>query len=258
MNDWNQIRAFDQAGTVSLMPIYHLNARAIDALAPRGAHIVDLGSGSAQLLAYLADCRPDLRITGIDLAPHMVEAGNETLAKRGLSSRVQLKVGDMTKFRERVDGERVDLITSVFALHHLPAANDLTACMAEVGAAAKAWNARVWLFDFARPRRQRTARLFPEILTPEGQAEFKQDTSHSLNAAWSFAEMCGAMSGRLPEETHSSLARMLPLYQFHVLGEERDVQTEPLWQESPQLTLQARRDARQVGGLFKKMLGGPL
>src|SRR5690348_13796072 len=69
------IAAFDSAGQEYLVPVYEFNARAIAALAPPNAHILDLGCGTGVFLAHLSKHRPDLRITGIDLSEGMVQVG---------------------------------------------------------------------------------------------------------------------------------------------------------------------------------------
>jgi ubiquinone/menaquinone biosynthesis C-methylase UbiE len=253
MNALAQIDAFDEAGT-ALMPVYHFNAQAIAALAPRGAHVVDLGSGSARFLSYLADCRPDLRITGIDLSPGMVEAGRATLAQRGQSERVKLVVGDMTQFRSGIDA-RIDLVSSVFALHHLPSHDDLSVCLEEIKGAVEADGARLWLFDFARPRRAATARRFPEVFTPEGPPVFKEDTCHSLKASWSFAELREALARRFPGQIHSSVARLLPLYQLHWLGDDHATRDPFLWNDTGRLSRPALRDAKHLQACSNGCLG---
>jgi len=243
-----QIEGFHEAGAISLMPIYHFNARAINALAPRGIHVVDLGSGSARFLSYLAECRPDLQITGIELSPGMVETGQALLADQGLAQRVKLVPGDMRHFRSCVD-RKIDLVTSVFSLHHLPSADDLKDCIQEMARAVAVDRAQLWIFDFARPKRQSTARRFPEVFTPQDAPTFKLDTSNSLTAAWSFDELQGLLKDRFPR-INSSLTRLLPLYQLHCLGIERAVSAERLWRDNSKLPRSALTDAERLSRLF--------
>jgi len=42
--------------------------------APQGAAVLDVGCGGGQVLAALAARRPDLRLTGVDPTPHLVDA----------------------------------------------------------------------------------------------------------------------------------------------------------------------------------------
>src|SRR5690625_287093 len=50
-------------------------ARLIDAMAPRGARILDAGCGSGRLGGYLA--RAGHHVTGVDLDPHLIEVAQE-------------------------------------------------------------------------------------------------------------------------------------------------------------------------------------
>jgi len=50
-------------------------ARLIDAMAPRGARILDAGCGSGRLGGYLA--RAGHHVTGVDLDPHLIEVARE-------------------------------------------------------------------------------------------------------------------------------------------------------------------------------------
>jgi len=254
MNSRESIEGFHQEGAASLSPVYHFNARAIDALAPCGSSLVDLGCGSGQFLAYLATCRPDLQITGIDLAGDMVQAGREMLARKGLEQRVRLVVGDMREFRS-IAPRRVGLISSVFSLHHLPTHGDLTACLQEMAAAVTALQARVWIFDHARPRRGATARRFPEVFTPHASVAFKLDSCNSLKASWSFRELREALDSTMGVPVRSSLARLLPVYQLHWLGKMLPDSNHLLWRTPDALLTRTLEDAASLARLFRRPPG---
>src|SRR5688572_231566 len=96
MDEPEGVAAFHVADPVLQLPVYHFNASALSALAPAGAHVLDLGSGSGRLLAHLAACRPDLTITGTDLAETMLDTGRSLLEAEGLADRVTLRAADMT------------------------------------------------------------------------------------------------------------------------------------------------------------------
>ncbi|MDN5822368.1 MAG: class I SAM-dependent methyltransferase [Brachybacterium sp.] len=49
----------------------HGEARLLDAMAPRGAHVLDAGCGSGRLGGHLA--RVGHAVTGVDLDPHLIE-----------------------------------------------------------------------------------------------------------------------------------------------------------------------------------------
>jgi SAM-dependent methyltransferase len=254
MNTKESVEGFHNEGTTSLLPIYHFNACAIAALAPRGASVVDIGCGTGQLLSYVARCRPDLQITGIDLAGDMVSTGSEMLARQGLAQRVRLVVGDMREFRS-VAPSRIDLVTSIFSLHHLPTHDDLHACVREMGAAVATQQARLWIFDHARPKRHDTAHKFPEIFTPAASSTFKLDSYNSLRASWSFIELCTALRSSIGTPLTHRLAKLLPLYQLHWLGATLEGPDRVRCSFPEGLTASATKDAKSLARLFDRPPG---
>lgn len=74
-------------------------ARLIDAMAPRGARILDAGCGSGRLGGYLA--RAGHRVTGVDLDPHLIEVARQD------HSEARWEVGDLAQLDLR---ETFDLV----------------------------------------------------------------------------------------------------------------------------------------------------
>lgn len=210
--------------------------------------MVDLGCGSGQALIYLARRRPDLRIIGIDLDPSMVQIGNENIRKSDLQNRVELRIGDMTEFT-RVVPERVDVVRSMFALHHLPTKQHLEKCIQEIKKVQERWNSSVWIFDHVRPHRLSTAKKFPQIFTPKATPDFKESSKNSLIASWSFEEMKSAIQS-LHGKMQSQQAILLPFYQIHWTPTNLESQVAPLWNESRPLPRSAKKEAESLTNLF--------
>lgn len=254
MADLENVEAFHAQGDRNggLLPVYHFNASATSALVPRGGMILDLGSGSGQYLAYLARCRPDLRIIGLDLSEPMIRAGRAMLKSAQLSDRVELIQGDMTDLRA-ITPRRVDLISSVFSLHHLPSETALLKCLREIHLQRETTGCAVWLFDHIRPRHPATAEAFPEIFTPEAAIAFKRDSRNSLLASFSFAELSDACdAARLPKMEHYR-ARVMELYQAHRLARKGAPEMDDhLWQGS-RLPEAARRDLDGLRWLLRRV-----
>lgn len=253
MNDAEQVRAFHQAGERYLQGLYHFNAQAISRMAPQGGRVVDLGSGSGQFLAYLARARPDLRIVGIELADRMIAQGRELLAAQNLLSRVDLRLGDMTDFYKQMQ-EPVSVVSSVFSLHHLPSSTDLGRCLNDVSQLRSRDGTAVWVFDHARPKAAATAKLFPQVFTPDAAPVFNLDSTQSLMASWTLTEMSEKFDAAGLSAGQHLLARILPLYQIHRLAPAttRAVETSPdasLWALPPVSGL-AEKDSEGLRWLF--------
>lgn len=253
MDDLESVRAFHEQGASSgpLLPVYHYNALATSKLVPRGGTLVDLGCGSGQYLAYLARRRPDLSIIGLDLSPTMLEVGREMLNELDLNDQVELREGDMTRFNSLIP-ERVDGLSSVFSVHHLPDYGELVRCLREISRVRKRSGCAVWIFDHARPRHPKTAAAFPEIFTPDAPRLFREDSRNSLIASFTFKELCGALSAADLEPMEHRCARFMPLYQIHwMLSETGSLRAngDPLWQEN-QLLKSSYRDFRSLQVLF--------
>lgn len=257
MSDEENVQAFHAEGSEqgALLGVYHFNARAVHSLVPEGGTVVDLGCGSGQFLRYLARRRPDLRLVGLDLSEKMVSVGKAMLREQGLSDRVELRVGDMTVFSAKVPAV-VHLMTSIFALHHLPTSTDLYACLREIERVRRRHTAGFWIFDHARPKRPDTAERFPGVFTPCAAPAFNADSTNSLIASWSFEELRSALTEAIGDEFESSLARLLRLYQVHwKVGRLPSAANAPGWLE-PRLPKSALKDANSLAGLFGRLPKG--
>ena len=251
------VQAFHAQGSDAgaLLGIYHFNALQVHALAPEGAIVVDLGCGSGQCLGYMARRRPDLHFVGFDLSSQMVDVGNAALRAEGLAARVELRVGDMTSFFAQVSG-RVQVVTSIFSLHHLPTAEHLQACLRDIERLRLEHGAALWVFDHARPRRRVTAERFPTVFTPAARPEFKADSTNSLIASWSFEELRKALTESCGVEVQSFQARILRLYQVHwVPGHSLNVSSDRLWRGAESVPRAMSRDAERLASLFRKLPG---
>lgn len=253
MDAAGEVAAFDREGEAggALAGVYAFNARAISRMLPRGGTLLDLGSGSARFLVFLARCRPDVRVYGVELSSEMRARGREAIARAGLTGRVTLLAGDMTEL-EALAPRRIDAVSAIFSLHHLPDIEHLRRCAEQVGRLRAAHGCGVWIFDHARPRLRRTAFAFPDCFTPDAAAVFKTNSRNSLLAAFSFRELSETLARQMPEAPRGACARLLRLYQAHWLAP-RSASPEAAhaeWFAAPALPRRAKSDLRGLHGIL--------
>lgn len=253
MNNMENIKAFHTQGNDSLIPVYHFNAMAMSHLVKQGGTVVDLGSGTGQYLVYLARYRPDLTIIGVELAENMVAVGTEFIKEQGVSERVKLIQGDMTSFSSVIPNE-INLVSSVFSLHHLPESRDLISTIKQMEIVRNHFGSALWVFDHARPKHNSTPEIFPEIFTPDAHSEFKTDSRNSLIAAYSYHELSKAFNEVNVKGVIHECSKWMKLYQIHWLtnaqkqifaGEEEKLRSV--------LAGKAKREFQSLKGLFNHL-----
>lgn len=191
MDDAASVAAFHGEDPIVQTPVYRFCAEAMSRLLPDGGAVLDLGCGSGRLLAHLAQARPDVRIVGVDLAGGMLDAGRAAVRELGLDGRVELRRADMTLLPDDLTA-RVDLVSTTWALHHLPTDDDLRRCLAEIARVRAATGCAMWLFDFSRLRLDATFAVLMD-LAPAASARLREDGLASERAAWTASEMLAAM-----------------------------------------------------------------
>jgi ubiquinone/menaquinone biosynthesis C-methylase UbiE len=133
-------RVYDRVARWALRPVYRRIADDIAAVAPRGGHVLDAGTGPGVLLLELATRRPDLRLTGLDLSADMVTAARRNVARFG--DRVSVEVGDVARL-PFADGS-FDVIVSSISVHHW---DDVPSAVPELARVLRS-GGRVYIYDF--------------------------------------------------------------------------------------------------------------
>src|SRR5262245_2379538 len=107
-------RVYDLVARRVARPLYRRLADDIATIAPRGAEVLDVGTGPGVLLVELARRRPDLSLIGVDLSADMVAAANRNL--QPYADRARVQVGDATRLP--FPDASYDLIVSSLSAHH--------------------------------------------------------------------------------------------------------------------------------------------
>jgi len=84
---------------------------------PIGAKILEIGPGPAWITIFLAQSRPDLKITGVEASPDMIRVAEKNVQKFGCTTNIHFIQGTVEKLHEATT-EKYDLIYSNDSLHH--------------------------------------------------------------------------------------------------------------------------------------------
>jgi SAM-dependent methyltransferase len=213
MDDPRGVAEYDRAGETFEVPFHHVNALALSRLAPEGGTLLDLGCGSARLLARLARGRPDLHIVGIDLSEPMLETGQALLVEEDLLERVELRHGDITTFDAELS-LRPDVVCCNLALHQLPSEELVLRCLEAIGRVRERSGCGVYVFDLARLRNKRSWPTVTSVLADAGPL-FVRDAIASERAAFTLAELTGLLDQAGLGDLRHAAARPLGEYQVH-------------------------------------------
>lgn len=246
MDEPQGVAEYDELGTAGEVAQHQLSARAISRLLPEDGTLLDLGCGSARLLARLARWRPDVRIVGLDLSEPMLDTGRRTLEREGLADRVELRRGDITDFASEVpDG--VDVVSCNFALHHLPEAADAARCFEAIARTRESTGCGVWLFDFARLRNPGTWPATASMVNWPGPV-VHNDAIASEQAAFTARELTALLEDAGLGDLEHVRSRPLGEYQAHwAPGRGRPYPNLGLWHDVP-----LPRDVRLLATMIER------
>jgi ubiquinone/menaquinone biosynthesis C-methylase UbiE len=107
-------RVYDFVARRLLRGLYRRIADDLVDAVPEGAAVLDVGTGPGVLLVELAQRRPDLRLTGMDLSADMVAAATHNLREFG--DRASVHAGDVTRLPFADDA--FDAVVTSFSMHH--------------------------------------------------------------------------------------------------------------------------------------------
>jgi ubiquinone/menaquinone biosynthesis C-methylase UbiE len=97
--------------------IYEGIARNIVALDIPGEYL-EVGSGTGLLSTLIAEAKPDVKITALDLSPEMVDMSTKYVEKQKLGDRIRFLTGDASDEKVIEGLDKYNLVYSTFSLHH--------------------------------------------------------------------------------------------------------------------------------------------
>jgi ubiquinone/menaquinone biosynthesis C-methylase UbiE len=146
-------------------------------------HILDVGTGTAQIPIELCARGVFCQVTAIDLAEEMLRVGRENLWRTGLENRIRLLRWD-AKHMPCPDGS-FDVVISNSIVHHIP---DPAAVFAEMVRVVKP-GGLLFVRDLSRPADEPTLANLVELYAAGANALQKKLFRESLHAALTVAEV---------------------------------------------------------------------
>jgi SAM-dependent methyltransferase len=213
MDDPQQIRAYVQAyewgGPTSALQLYHL--RRLATLLRPGDTVLDLACGPGPLLLELAPLYPGCRFIGADLSPRMLQALRAACAERGIGN-IETLCEDIRELPS-LRGQRVDLVISTSALHHLPDEASLRQAL-RTAAGLLRDDGGVYLFDFGLLRSAAARALMVAHIDGVAPPITVHDYALSLRAAFPVAVAREAVRAAFGERVRFTRSAFVDFFFF--------------------------------------------
>jgi ubiquinone/menaquinone biosynthesis C-methylase UbiE len=145
--------------------------------------VLDVGTGTAQIPIDLCRQQSAVRVTGIDLANHMLVVGRANVERAGLVERVRLERCDAKAMPFAGGAFRAVISNSI--VHHIPEPGAVLAEMVRVAGPG----AVLFVRDLLRPEDDQTLRGLVETYAAGANDHQRQMFADSLHAALSLEEV---------------------------------------------------------------------
>jgi arsenite methyltransferase len=198
MDSEDAVAAFARAGQPNgiLSGVYAFYVEQACRVIRPGDRVLDLGCGSALLLASIANLNEEASFVGIDSSAPMIATGGESLSRLGIRN-VALRIDDMTEL-STVESGSIDVVLSSMSLHHLADTEQLQRCFEAIERVMTS-NAKVFISDFGRLKSVKSVEYFVRRAIPKDEPRLEHDYRASLRAAFSTDEFRRAMCGQLKQ-----------------------------------------------------------
>jgi ubiquinone/menaquinone biosynthesis C-methylase UbiE len=139
--DGRSSRVYNRLVPLILRGFYRHVADEAASVAPRGGAVLDAGTGPGALLVQLANRRPDLRLTGVDLSGDMVALAQRNVRAAGHGDRIDVLRADVAALP--FPDASFDLVVSTFSMHHWAA---ITPSVTELARVLRP-GGLLWIYD---------------------------------------------------------------------------------------------------------------
>ena len=151
--------------------------------------VLDVGTGTAQIPIELCRQHPVARVTGVDLAEHMLRVGRDNARRAGLEGRIRLERCDAKRL-PHTDGS-FGAVLSNSIVHHIPQPRAVLAEMVRVLAPGGV----LFVRDLLRPDDEAALGRLVDLHAAGGNDHQRQMFADSLHAALSLDEVRALVAG---------------------------------------------------------------
>jgi ubiquinone/menaquinone biosynthesis C-methylase UbiE len=165
--------------------------------------VLDVGTGTAQIPVELCRQSPVARVTGVDLAEHMLRVARENIRRSGFEDRLDVRRCD-AKGLPFPDGAFGAVISNSI-VHHIPEPGPVLAEMVRVTAAG----GRLFVRDLLRPRDEAQLRHLVAVYAGDANEHQQRMFAESLHAALTLDEVRERVAalGYSPDEVRQTTDR---------------------------------------------------
>ena len=160
---------------------------------PRNARVLDVGSGTGEFSARVADAFPEARVTGVELLPESVEFAREKHA--AFAPRLQFEVGDAFALQQLDNA--FDLVANRHMVQSVPHVDRILAELVRV--TKPGGHVHVLAEDYTMLHMM-SGPLDPDVLWRKGPVEFSERTgtdSRIGRRAWTLLRAAGLIEVRV-------------------------------------------------------------
>ena len=254
MDDAKQVEAYHSAGETTLDLIYCFAIELIHTALPKESplSILDLGCGSGQFTARLAEMSNVRAIRALDASNEMIRLARENPRFKRFQGQIDFEVQDITQLEDVADSS-FNLTTCSLTAHHLDAITpDVESLLLEMDRVTEE-DGVVFLLDLARLKKRSFVERYVQIFSPGQAARHNEDFLNSMLAAFTPGELADV----IPKNSASThwihfTSPTLPTIQVAMrVPRSRRPAEQKLWDKSP-TTFASNAEWKLLRNQFRK------